>query len=519
MKNSYDPSKIVRWLFLYSALGYMIYSAIGNNFLTNPDSSVFLVYKYAQMESDFGRIGLKYIDNIFGKVVSPPFAVIGTVLLYSVIIVLLVEYFDVDSAISKILLGLFIFLSPTTINLVTYHCFSIPYTVGYFFVVFAVSIIKNRHLFNWNVIIASLLMAMSLTMYQAYLPVGILLMVMMVLVMIIRKQDVRDILLFVFRGFVSSTLGILLYIVVLKISNTALTSSRSFDKMGFINIGNIPNLVYRSYHNFFQLYLGDELINNHFLHRNMWNGVVLFGIIGLFIANFISSKAYTNAVNMFIFICAVVLLPVFFELITIMAPDVNSTGTTGIIIVPTMPYLYCLFLLLIEELNRSLSHRLGLRQMIVGIGVAMCTPILIVHISFVALFTNQLWLNLNQMKTLCNSIVYNVWDEFGYSKDDTLLITGSKEDGNFESNWHDQKDNLKGTLAYYGYSWGGWLSNWCYTSFMDYYCGVKYKYGDINTYNEVINMDEWKNMPSYPNKGSIRRINDVLVIKLSDIND
>ena len=52
--------------------------------------------------------------------------------------------------------------------------------------------------------------------------------------------------------------------------------------------------------------------------------------------------------------------------------------------------------------------------------------------------------------------------------------------------------------------------------FFDKYLGIKIKICTRDEYNKIVNSEEFKNMPIYPNNGSIKIINNIIVIKISD---
>ena len=52
--------------------------------------------------------------------------------------------------------------------------------------------------------------------------------------------------------------------------------------------------------------------------------------------------------------------------------------------------------------------------------------------------------------------------------------------------------------------------------FFDKYLGVKIKICSKDEYDSIVKSDEFKNMPIYPNNGSIKIINNIIVIKISD---
>ena len=54
------------------------------------------------------------------------------------------------------------------------------------------------------------------------------------------------------------------------------------------------------------------------------------------------------------------------------------------------------------------------------------------------------------------------------------------------------------------------------SSFYEKYLGVKINVVSKDIYQEIVQSDEFKAMPIYPNYGSIKIIDDVVVIKVSD---
>ena len=54
-------------------------------------------------------------------------------------------------------------------------------------------------------------------------------------------------------------------------------------------------------------------------------------------------------------------------------------------------------------------------------------------------------------------------------------------------------------------------------AFIAYFCGFHTEYANAEEQAEIIETEEFKAMPRYPYYGSIKRIDDVLVVKLDEI--
>ena len=77
-------------------------------------------------------------------------------------------------------------------------------------------------------------------------------------------------------------------------------------------------------------------------------------------------------------------------------------------------------------------------------------------------------------------------------------------------------EKTNGFISYDNETWNnynGILQNY---RFFDKYLGVKIKICSKDEYDSIVKSDEFKNMPIYPNNGSIKIINNIIVIKISD---
>ena len=54
------------------------------------------------------------------------------------------------------------------------------------------------------------------------------------------------------------------------------------------------------------------------------------------------------------------------------------------------------------------------------------------------------------------------------------------------------------------------------SNYFDKYLGLDIKTCSKEEYKQMVESDEFKNMPIYPNKGSIKIINNIIVIKISE---
>lgn len=56
----------------------------------------------------------------------------------------------------------------------------------------------------------------------------------------------------------------------------------------------------------------------------------------------------------------------------------------------------------------------------------------------------------------------------------------------------------------------------CYTNIWRYYQGIEYTYPTSDEYIEIISSDEFMSMELFPNEGSLKMIDGIVVVKLSE---
>ncbi len=108
--------------------------------------------------------------------------------------------------------------------------------------------------------------------------------------------------------------------------------------------------------------------------------------------------------------------------------------------------------------------------------------------------------------------------EYLEDSDNTICIVGNAESGNYPNKYEVLKSSVKWTTYSYGVIWADPAGTQaCWTNNMNNYLGTNYKECSMEDYTKIIESDECKTMTNFPYEGSVRKINDIIVIKLSDI--
>jgi len=309
------------------------------------------------------------------------------------------------------------------------------------------------------------------------------------------------------------------YLIVLKIMRVSLSSGRGFDQMGKIELSQVPILLQQAYHNFWQYFCGNELLNNDWMFRKWINAIILLTFVGLIIYKVVKDKLYRDKFLFILLIGLVAILPIGFEVLTIIAPEVDPLGTTGILLVPAMCLLYMALIWFAMLLTPEIS--LKKENSFLGGYIKHCYAIILVPLLwnlllYTAAFENVMWLNYNSTYALCQKMSEKI-DEFNYNPKTKIMIAGNPEYGNYPCQYKELREIVKGSLAVKGMVWqGGWLSNVCYQGIYRNYFNVNYEITTAQEYQRIIESEAYLEMKLFPNDNSVKKIEDIIVVKLSE---
>ena len=512
-------------LFIFFVMfGWIVYSPMTLNYLTNPDGIAIGLFSKPWSEGeDFGRIGIRCIDKLLGNIISPNMALIISLSILGVAMVLLIEILGINELKKMLIVGSIFLLSPNSSSLFTYYYCMIQYSLAFLLGILACWIIykfQNR----WNWMLGSVLIAFQLTLYQAYLSVTILTAIFIVIGDCIKGEKTKKIFERGIRLFLSGIVGIVGYLILLKGLSIQLTSSRGFDKMGKLDIANLPRLIINAYINFVEYFLSNHLLNNVWMFRRYINIVVILLTLILFII--LLAKRIKNWVSYVIIALCVILCPIACEITTIIAPGVDTYGTTGILLVPAMSMVYMLPIWMMSELQKeNVKDKNNYIFQNNYVSIILKYAYLFVIISllwnsmiYTTVVENVMQLNYESTYILCQKISNSIDLKYGYNKNQKIMIVGDPELGNYSCTYEDLRNIVKGSLAEKGCIWKGErIATVCYQAFFKNYFGIKYQIPTEDEYNNVLKSGNIQNMDIFPSENSLAIIDDIVVIKLSEL--
>lgn len=425
-------NKILFVLF-FSLCGYMIYAPMTSNYLINPDGICMgLVYKRGSEGEELGRIGISVVDALFGKVVSPNLMLVISLCILALTVYLIIELFHVESFIDMVCLSALALLVPTTSSTFTYYYCMISYILAYFLSVF-VCYFPVKMQKNWAFVIGSMFMAMQLSLYQAYLSVSIVIVLLYLCYLLVMDVERSKILGMAFKFGGMGIFGVGLYLVLLKVMRIQLSNNRGFDKMGHIDVASLPSLIRKAYRAFANYFLGDNFLNNSWLHRDLINVFTIAFLIGIFICLWLRKKMYRETWKNILGGGIILLLPIATEIMVIAAPGVDTYGSTGILLIPGMVLMYMSVVLFHPLIVRCFQCKNDARHKIIRYAyLVVIFPLLWNLLCFTAAFENVMWLNYHSTYSLCERMGSQIDKHMNkYEEIPKIMIGGNPEEGNY----------------------------------------------------------------------------------------
>lgn len=506
---------------LFFLIGLTVYSSMIINELPNPDAIWNGLYYKADWgwEVSLGRYMLPVFMKMFGYAVNPPAFTILCLVIMAMIACLLCDLFQLQG-IRAVLCGMFLICSPAVAGTLTYYYCSLYYMTAYLLAVYASWIVCKKKSLKLN-LVAIICLCISLATYQTYIAV-VLVIVMMHKLQKLIKEDIE--IKKLIREFLDAGItivgGVLAYLISCKIIQNRLgivaEAGRGFSQMGKIPFQEIGTLLKNCYIYTYQYFFSTEMINNDVGFKKELN--ILFGLL-LFVCFIITViKMKKSIVYKLLALGILLCVPIGVMSITIAASDVSIYDTTGVIMLPTMNYIYILFLVIQDYSNIKIKSLYSIKAVYIYI-----IPIL------VAINLFSFCLSMQSYAKVCKNKYDYLVKEIAHTislngEEHALCFVGKVENGNYPELYWGLKESVHWTTASYGMIWDTFMGTQsCWLQYLKQYTGRQYTGCNSQEYEDIINSDKFKTMNNYPDDNSVGIFENedgmrtILVIKLGDI--
>ena len=484
--------------------------------ITGPDTLLNNMYHQADIwEAMLLRFGLDFIQAIKGNIVSPVLVTLISSILLGITVVLVTKVLEIKNKYLKYIIAIIFTVAPNISATLTFFYCSDAYILGMLLATLSIFLIRKFENKKWIILISSLSLALAMGMYQTYLSVTMVLAVATLIIDLLNKKDIKIVCKNILKYIIMGILGIIIFYLLshltLILKKLSVSNYMGANTIGIQTLLNLPNLLPQVYQSFFNYYFTDNILPNTIWNTNIFYIIIFSLILISIIYLIIKNKIYKKIPNILLIIFLIVIMPICFGIIEIAVPDVDI----HVLMACSMIFVFPIFFKILEMLPRK-----KLAKVLKYLGICCTLVIAWIYIwqdnsSYLAIKSMQ-----DQTEATVLRIVTRIEELEGYSKEMPVLITGGLENNDYFNKTNTSLENKKifdrswGFISKEPTIWMGDLDSWEKAIYE--YVGVNMNLVSEEESKDIIETEEYKNMKTYPKKDSIKIINNVVVVKLSN---
>lgn len=464
-----------------------------------------------------GRWFLRFIHATGTKYSIPAIHGFLMILIITLAACLVLETLHLKSTTAAILVSALMVTFPSVACTMTFMFMAHTSAIAIFMICLAVYLLR-KYRFGW--IPCAILLICSLGVYQSYISIAIALMLMGMLVDLLEGKECKEIfgkgILYVIVLVVTVVIYMwLCHVVYPTIDNE---TYGGVGNMGNIAITEVPILIARCYKRFLEYFIWKPFA---FMSKTMQICnicvCVLAVVLGVYLL--VATKMYRKVWETALFGLVAFFMPLAVAFVYFMAPEVDYSML--------MLYAYVLIYVTVVMLwEKALEYwSTQERKKSLTITAQICS-VLVVAVMALSCYSNYLITNKayfrmelakDRVTAYLNRILANVEATEGYENGDQLAILGNfyyKDNPSpVEMDIIDSEPlrEMSGVALENGLITPGVRDN-----FIRFYVGFNITELDDKRKGELMDTQQYQNMPVYPEEGSIRLIDDVWVVKLSE---
>lgn len=378
----------------------------------------------------------------------------------------------------------------------------------------------SKELNWWRVLLSALFMAFSIATYQAYVGITLCLMLNVMINKIFDGDSPYNIIKRAFC-YLGSIVGCgVIYLVankvILAMNNATIQSYQGQDKLGqFESIGQIVELVKLAYGKVYSYYWSYGTYG--FVPVPVVNAqrvLIVLSVVFLIIL-FIKKRIYKNVLNTLFLFIIISLMPLAMGFLTVANPYLSFDS-----ILYRMPYVYffILFIYLVEEICKEFVE-FKIKSVNIFRIIATVLVIFIVFrgVTLCNVAGFKLKMDYDRSISMGTQLVTEVQMVEGYTTEVPIQIIGNFDTSKFYYSRGEGFDALLSGMIGYGY-WNSFTYSSVIPGFL--MCEIGFKGNIIGTSpwnDEIALKTEVREMPCWPDDGSIKMVDGEIVIKLSEI--
>ena len=458
-------------------------------------------------EIQLGRFSLQILDNVRFGFVNQLIIILLSLLFMSGFIMLIRRIFKIKSNILLFLLTSIVVVAPQFTETYMFLYCADSYLLAFFtsaLAVFSLSKIESIKTSKRWIFLAFISTILISSLYQAYLGVLLGLVVIYAIYEVFEKGTKTALKHFV-RNAIIIFIGICAYYVAFrafcKLYHVRPSSYKGADGLGLSTLRALPDTIKVAFTDFYNFFFAESgIINNAYYHRGLiYIGLAIAGILALF-KNFKSEKK-ERVGKIFTVLLLLAVFPIAVNIMNLIATGTRINLVTG----PGILMTVVLFIILIDRLKEGSFENL-IRWASIILLVVLGWTYLISNVHTYVARSNQY----NEFKTISENIYEKATALNDYKKDMPFLFS------NAIVTPAEEFEKTNGMVTGNTISWLGYAGIERYTLFFEKYLGIKIKAADKDQYKAIIETDEFKEMEIYPENESVKIIDGVVVVKISN---
>lgn len=489
-------------------VGVMTYGYFMTHHFVTYDSMWNLYSKQDAISS--GRQFLTYACAISSYYDFPYLNGILAIFYLAITAVIIVELFQIKNGICAALVSGLLVAFPSVISTFCYTYTVDGYMLAVLLITLALLITERK---KYGFIGGAILLGISLGIYQAYLSYVMLLCVMLLLLQILEAKKIKDIWIKIGRYVCMGGGGYAFYLltlhIMMAIKGVSLSGYQGTDAISGFSFSLLPKGILTAYKKFFAFLLTGKAIT---VNKAMTLAVTVMIILGvcIYLYLFGAKKCGRNLWKIFMTGVLVLSIPLCGSIISVISPD--AFYHTLMWYSWCVPFLFVI--VLVERMSEYSGKREGLIKKWVTVTAFVSCAILIFEFSKTA---NLVGFNMEERYeknyAIALRIVERLEETPGYQHGMKVAILGGEPSETIFPPTEITGGDLRGYFGSHGdYSLN---SSEKFAVFMAHYMNVTLRTIDESEEIALTYTEEFLEMPYFPDSDSIRKIDDVWVVKLN----
>lgn len=491
--------------------GLVIHFQLYSNMLMSPDSLWFSGRYFSNdWELSLGRWLWLYIDKMGFGTVLPFWNTFVCLIIYGITNVILSKMYNINDKILQSILSLLIISSPYFSMSLQYYSFSIKHALGCLFAILSIYFIRTRHISIIRYLLSIISLALSLACYQCYLGIAAIVALILIIFDLMNKSfiNLKYFFIYLCKYIIVFVGGIIQYYVILQLllnsHDIMIASYKGVSDISLLSsLESLPYSILQSYKDFFE-YFGGTIIS-----RNAYGSRLCYFVFAtMFFLSTIKLVLLEKELwKKIAYSVLILIVPVACNIVDLIATnaDMYLLGIGGMLLI--VPLLTPLMLQIFTN-NKTLT-----RIIYVSILALTYTFILQDNVDSKVMLDNY-----KQASSLTNRMWQRVEEQTSYSNGMKVMIAGIP---GMNPNYVLASDyiNSANDYAQWGLFWTTWDgSTNCWRMLIKNELGINVNMCNQQEYKEIANTTAFWEMNEYPAQNSIGVINNVIVVKISNID-